>query len=263
MNMDQLQRCLTDFQEKFTSLAHRYDGTLHQSSELETIIDDYSTFITDKGNQEKWSHLEQQASSRLLQLVEDVRNSSALCVAIMEKYRALKLLNGETDQTDYFHHIEACIEQEFGSFQVTKGSKVLLVGSGSFPMTPLFIAKQTGAEVVGIDIDEEAIKLGRRVIERLGNGLKITLEKLFVEQLSATKDATHIIFSSTVANKYDLLDQLHALTNDQVVVAMRYGDRLKSLFNYPMKEVDERKWRLVENIFRPGHVFDIALYQKA
>ncbi|MDF2644893.1 MAG: SAM-dependent methyltransferase [Paenibacillus sp.] len=185
-----------------------------------------------------WEQLEQQASGGLLQLVADIRKTSALCVAIMEKYRALKLLSGDTERTEYFKNIESCIEDEFGSFQVTADSKVILVGSGSFPMTPLYIAKRTGAEVVGIDIDEEAIKLGRGGVEKLGSGLNIRLENAFVDQLDATKDATHIIFSSTVANKYDLLDELHPLTNEQVVVAIRYGDRLKSLFNYPKQEVN-------------------------
>jgi len=46
-------------------------------------------------------------------------------------------------------------------------------------------------------------------------------------------------------------------------VAMRYGDRLKSLFNYPMQPVNERKWRLVDSVLRPGQVFDIALYRHA
>ncbi|NRR23382.1 class I SAM-dependent methyltransferase [Brevibacillus sp. MS2.2] len=260
---EQLQQHLTAFLERFTHLADRYDGTIHQSSELEKIIDEYSSFITDERNKEAWEQLEQSIVSHLDQLVEDVRKSSAICVAIMEKYRALKLLDGIADKTDYFQNIESCIEEEFGSFQVTADSKVLMVGSGSFPMTPLLIAKRTGAEVVGIDIDEEAIKLGRSVVERLGSGLPIRLEQEFVERLDVTKDATHIIFSSTVANKYDLLEQLHPLTNEQVIVAIRYGNQMKSLFNYPMREVDERKWTLIETILRPDHVFDIALYKKA
>ncbi|WP_028544404.1 ribosomal RNA methyltransferase FmrO domain protein [Paenibacillus taiwanensis] len=263
MKINQFKHRLAYFHERFIALAARYDGTIHHSSELETIIDEYAAFITNESNEQVWAELEQQTSSELAPLIEGIRSSSATCVAIMEKYRALKLLNGEIDKTDYFHHIEACIKNEFGSFLVTANSKVLLIGSGSFPMTPLFIAKQTGAEVIGIDIDEEAIALGRKVVERLGNGLKITLEHAFVEQLDAVKDATHIIFSSTVANKYDLLDQLFALTNEQVVVAMRYGDRLKSLFNYPMQATDAHKWKLIESILRPDHVFDIALYQKA
>lgn len=260
---ENLQLHLTEYSEKFIELAGKYDRTTHPSSELEKIINEYSNFITNDRNKEAWEQLEQQEPGGFQQLVEAVRKNSALCVAIMEKYRALKLLDGQAGITDYFKNIEACIEQEFGSFQVTSESKVLLIGSGSFPMTPLLIAKRTGAEVVGIDIDDEAIELGSRVVGALGKGLKIRLENAFVENLDFTKDATHIIFSSTVENKYDLLDQLHALTNEHVIVAMRYGDRLKSLFNYPRREVDGRKWKAVETILRPDHVFDIALYAKA
>lgn len=256
------EQSLTLFRDRFTDLVKRYDGTSHNSSELEQVIDDYSAFILDESNKASWETMAQQAGSELPQLLDNLRKMSSLCVAIMEKYRALKLLAGETDKTDYFKNIESCIEQEFGSFQVTADSIVLLIGSGSFPMTPLFIAKRTGAQVVGIDIDEEAIELGRRVVHRLGNGLNIRLEKAFVEQLDIIKDVTHIIFSSTVSNKYELLEQLHALTNEQVVVAMRYGDQLKSLFNYPMQAVNEEKWRLVDTILRPKQVFDIALYKR-
>ncbi|MBB3908978.1 nicotianamine synthase family protein [Anoxybacteroides rupiense] len=256
------QESLSYFLEKFDELAKKYDHTINHCSELELLIDDYSKFITNEKNQEAWEQLELHESSEWSQLVANLRKKSALCVAIMEKYRALKLRDGHVEIADYFKNIESCIEEEFGSFRITSESKVLLVGSGSFPMTPLLIAKRTGAEVVGIDIDDEAIQLGRNVVERLGSGLNIRLEKLSVEDLDFTKDVTHVIFSSTVESKYDILDQLYELTNDHVVVAMRYGNQLKSLFNYPLREVDEEKWKLVEHIIRPQHVFDIALYKK-
>lgn len=257
------QESLSEFLESFDDLEGRYDHTIHHCSELEMLIDNYSNFITNERNKEVWEQLERQESSDLNQLVVDLREKSARCVAIMEKYRALKLLNGNTEMADYFKNIESCIEREFGSFHITSESKVLLVGSGSFPMTLLLIAKRTGAEVVGIDIDDEAIQLGRNVVEKLGNGLNIRLEKRVVEHLDFTKDVTHIIFSSTVEKKYDILDQLHTLTDENVVVAMRYGDQLKSLFNYPMRQVDGQKWKMVERILRPDHVFDIALYKKS
>ncbi|GEM_PF-220849 len=311
------QTCLSEFAEKFEKLASKYDHTIQHSSELEAVINDYSRFVTDQENKEAWEQLEHSELKELDSLIWQLRNKSAQCVAIMEKYRALKLgrvsklaevhllppfrpllrhfpltcpgtpaenflawnensaksasfgasrhalENGDVQIADYFKNIEECIDKEFGSFHVTSDSKVLLVGSGSFPMTPLLIAKRTGAQVVGIDIDEESISLGRKVVETLGTGLKIRLESTLLENLDYTREATHIIFSSTVAAKYDLLDQLHTLTNEKVVVAMRYGDQLKSLFNYPMKETDRSKWKLVDQILRPDDVFDFALYQKA
>lgn len=226
---EQFQACIHDFFLQFSALASRYDGTTQHSSELEALIDEYAAFVTDDRNKPAWEQVERQASGEFRELVGAIRRVSAKCVAIMEKYRALKLL----------------------------------VGSGSYPMTPLLIAKRTGAMVVGIDIDEEAVSLGKQVVEILGSELPIRLEHQFIEQLDVTKEASYIIFSSTVPNKYELLDQLYALTNEQVVVVMRYGDRLKSLFNYPMQEVDGNKWRLVDTVLRPDHIFDIALYQKA
>jgi len=261
--VESFQNKLIDFSDKFERLAGRYDHTINNSSELESLIDEYSKFVTNRRNHEAWELLGHHDSNDILQLVVDLRRKSAFCVAIMEKYRALKLQEGNAEITDYFKNIESCIEEEFGSFQICMDSKVLLIGSGAFPMTPILIAKRTGAEVVGLDIDDEAIELGRSVVEKLGSGLNIRLEKRLVENLDFTTEATHIIFSSTVENKYDLLDQLCSLTNEHVVVAMRYGEQLKSLFNFPLKEVNAQKWKLVEHVRRPDQVFDIALYKKA
>lgn len=255
-----LQQCLCEFHRRFSALAAPYEGTLPESSELEQTINEYSAFIIDENNHIEWE--KQPASAEFTTLLDELRIASALCVAMMEKYRALRLLNGEADSTDYFRNIESSIREEFGGVRVHSDSKVLLVGSGSFPMTPLYIAKQTGAEVIGIDIDAEAIDLGRKVIDRLGAGLRIRLENLFLEQLEDIEEVTHIIFSSTVSLKYDLLDQLYPLTNEHVVVAMRYGNQLKSLFNYPKQETDPRKWELTDTIIHPKHVFDVALYKK-
>ncbi|MCG7385382.1 nicotianamine synthase family protein [Paenibacillus sp. ACRRY] len=255
-------RQLNDFLNTFEQLARKYDHSIHHAEQMELAINAYSHWITDKRHEPFWAEKEHEEDTGFKQLVLDLRHQSSRCVAIMEKYRALKLQQGEMEIADYFKNIEECIEKEFGSFHVTSDSKVLLIGSGAFPMTPLLIARRTGAQVVGIDIDEEAIGLGQTVVNSLGAGLRIHLRKASVQELDFTKEATHIIFSSTVAMKYDILDQLHSLTNEHVVVAMRYGNGLKSLFNYPQQETDPLKWRLVDNILRPHDVFDIALYQK-
>ncbi len=264
MHAEQFKGRLNDYHDRFAALAGAYDGTSNQSAALEAVIDDYAAFVIDEDSQCAWAKLEAQLSVPPLRtLIESLRSASAQCVAIMEKYRAIRLLEGQIERSAYFRNIESCIEQEFGSFGVGSDATIVLVGSGAFPMTPLFVARQTGAAVIGVDIDPEAIALGRQVIDRLGEGLDIRLEGVSVDKLEAIGSATHIIFSSTVSVKYALLDRLHGLTGSDVVVAMRYGDRLKSLFNYPMEPVDARKWRLAETVLRPGQVFDIALYRKA
>jgi hypothetical protein len=263
MSATDLRPALAGYLDRLSTLAARYDGTTRHDTELVGTIGDYSAFVTDERNHEPWARLERENAPEFTRLVADLRVQSARCASIMEKYRALNLLDGRTGTAGYFDNVESCIEQEFGTFQLTATSKVLLVGSGSFPMTPLYIAKRTGASVVGVDIDTEAVDLGRQVVEMLGSGLDIALEKVSVTDLPFTREATHIIFSSTVSAKYDLLAAIHPLTREDVVVVMRYGNDLKSLFNYPMEEVDPRQWRVVERVLRPEQVFDVALYVKA
>ncbi|CAC7135516.1 nicotianamine synthase [Staphylococcus aureus] len=74
---------------------------------------------------------------------------------------------------------------------------------------------------------------------------------------------THIIFSSTIPLKYSILEELYDLTNENVVVAMRFGDGIKAIFNYPSQETAEGKWQCVNKHMRPQQIFDIALYKKA
>ncbi|MGE8033913.1 MULTISPECIES: nicotianamine synthase family protein [unclassified Lysinibacillus] len=238
---------------------HNQDQMVGYYSELEEVIDDYSSFITNSENENQWHNLKQTYEISLL--IEKLRKMSADCVKIMEKHWALKYLHETEEMTDYFRNIEGCIEKEHSGFPITNKSKVLVVGSGPFPITLLSIATRTGADVLGIDIDDEAILLGRQVATKLGNHT-IQIENKSVDELQSIQQISHIIFSSTVNCKYDILEQLHDLTNKDVMIAMRYGNGLKSLFNYPMETVDATKWRIVEKIAVSQGVFDIALYQK-
>jgi histidine 2-aminobutanoyltransferase len=251
---------ILNFSEGFNYWSGKYDGTVHHFEALEKLINEYTAFVLSEQNKETWTLFQSENMDN--KLLTELQHISSRCVSIMEKYRALQLLNGQVEITDYFKNIESCIEEEFGNFQITSDSKVLLIGSGAFPMTLLLIAKKTGAEVVGIDIDDEAIELGQKVLSILGDGLNVRVQNSQLDQLGFIKDVTHIIFSSTVKEKYDILDQLHDLTRDEVTIAMRYGNDLKSLFNYPLRKVNLAKWALVDHVLRPNQVFDIALYQK-
>ncbi|WP_230874913.1 SAM-dependent methyltransferase [Lysinibacillus cavernae] len=236
------------------------DHLLVAYSELCELIDDYSSFIINFDNEKHWSNISQ--SNEIISLIENLRTNSSVCVQIIEKYRAFVLEIENEEVTDYFRNIEDCIEKQFGDVQITSQSKVLLVGSGAFPITLLMVAERTGAQVFGIDIDDEAVQLGKHVVNQLGSHLSIQIDKKTVGELTVIKQISHIIFSSTVSSKYDILEQLYDLTNKDVLIAMRYGNGLKSLFNYPKQKVDATKWRIMENIKHPQSVFDVILYQK-
>ena len=104
--------------------------------------------------------------------------------------------------------------------------------------------------------------LPKRVVNVLAPNEDIVISNQTVDQLEDIQSVTHIIFSSTIPIKYDILNELYTLTNDEVVVAMRYGDDMKALFNYPSQATDETQWRCEELQTRPKQIFDIALYRK-
>ncbi|GAA1852767.1 SAM-dependent methyltransferase [Myceligenerans crystallogenes] len=253
---------LHEYLRRFTAAADGYDGSTSRAAILETAMAGYSELVTDERNIAPFAELERDRAAETAELVTALRARSARCAAVSEKYRALRLLEGRTGTGGYFDNVESCIEEEFGAVSPAGTSRVLLVGSGSFPMTLLNVAARTGAVAAGVDIDAEAVDLGRRVVRLLGGSYDITLDSRPVGELPFTRTATHIVFSSTVAAKYDLLHRLHAGTRDDVVVAMRFGDGLKSLFNYPMQDVDPARWRLLETVRRPDQVFDVAVYVK-
>lgn len=69
------QDCLVEFSEKFDDLAGKYVQTISHCAELEFLIDEYCTFITNERNKAAWEQLERQTSSDLDDLVADLRKN--------------------------------------------------------------------------------------------------------------------------------------------------------------------------------------------
>lgn len=256
-----INKQLQEYLRQFETLYYQVLEDEHYIQALETLVDHYSQFILNpiaKHQFEDWSNNEAKAS-----LTHQLQDITSQCVKRVEEIRAKRLLDGRSSTSGYFDNVEQCIHEEFGQFHFGKEDKLLLIGSGAYPMTLVKVAKETGASVIGIDIDSQAVDLGQRIVQVLAPNEDIVITNQTVEEIDDMQTITHIIFSSTIPVKYDILNQLHAITKDNVVVAMRYGDGIKSLFNYPSQQTEETKWRCVERLSRPEHIFDIALYRKA
>lgn len=251
-----LQQYLNQFEKLYQDVIQNPNDI----NKLETLVDSYSQFILDSTQQEQF--VAWQDEERKHQLTQQLQDITAQCVKQVEMIRARRLLDGKTSTSGYFDNIEHCIDEEFGQWRIYKDDKLLLVGSGAYPMTLIQVAKETGASVIGIDVDSEAMYLGQRVVNVLAPNENIEISNKTVDQIPDINEVTHIIFSSTIPVKYDILDQLFELTNDNVVVAMRYGDDLKSIFNYPSQPTLTHHWQCVYRLVQENQIFDIALYQK-
>lgn len=256
-----MKQQLEFYLERFRELYTQASEDLKACKALEYLIEEYSQFILNDTYTTLY-HTMDISSAEKATLTEDLANITAQCVKVMERLRAQRLLTDCDSHTGYFDNIEQCIATEFGQFQITQDDKVLLIGSGSYPMTLVQIAHQTGASVIGLDIDAEAVAYGKAVVSKLAPQYSIELTNEPLESLADLREVTHIIFSSTVAEKYAILEQLYAYTRSDVTIAMRYGNDLKAIFNYPKQAVNATQWRCVGDIVQPHQLFDIAIYQK-
>lgn len=256
-----IDHILQQYLEQFETLHDRVSQDQNNIDGLEALVDDYSQFILNPTYQqqyESWQDIERKAL-----ITQQLQDITAQCVKQVETIRAQRLLDGQASTSGYFDNIEHCINEEFGQCRIGQHDKLLLVGSGAYPMTLIQVAKETGASVIGIDIDPQAVTLGQRVIDVLAPNEDIEITSQSVDQLPDIHTVTHIIFSSTIPVKYDILAQLYALTNEQVVVAMRYGDGMKSIFNYPSQPTTPNQWQCTHHLVQPDQIFDVALYEKA
>ncbi len=69
------------------------------------------------------------------------------------------------------------VQRELEMAELSDGSKILVVGSGPFPMTGIFLA-ENGYDVLCIDKDEEAIRSGEKKVRRSNTELNIGFEKI-------------------------------------------------------------------------------------
>lgn len=259
--MIEFEATLRRYYAQFEALYEAVQTDETAVEDLEQLIDEYSRYILDEQQATAYLHWRTEQIEHD-QLIKGLAGITARCVKLMEATRARRLIQGQTGVTGYFENIEQCILEEFGQFKITPNDTVLLVGSGAYPMTLVQIAQETGARVMGIDIDSEAVHYGQQVIDILAPDYPIEIHQKTVAELENIHEVTHVIFSSTVEMKYDILAELYDLTHQDIVVSMRYGNDLKSIFNYPKQETHPQYWTCVADITRDNQIFDIALYQK-
>ncbi|MDF2713688.1 MAG: hypothetical protein K0R28_613 [Paenibacillus sp.] len=125
------------------------------------------------------------------------------------------------------------------------------------------IALETVAKVLCSDIDVEAVCLGRRVVHYSGLENNIRYTDSHLTERSFLQEATHIVITSLVPNKSDVIDKLKPLLHSGTNIMVRYGNGLKSIINYPLEEDLPEVWE-VPPFNRKNCMYDtLVLEEKA
>lgn len=191
---------------------------------------------------------------------EQLRGTSSQALCDVEKYQSISMLNKKLNISDYISILSNSVKEELVQFHIDKHSKVLFIGSGAFPLSALTIAKEAGADVLCLDVDVEAVDLGRKVVEKSGLGSKVQFSSTSVKGLSIVNEMTHVLIASLVSNKLEIVNDLENRINDNASMIIRYGNGLKSIFNCPLQEDLSAEWNETR-INRSKSIYDTVILQ--
>lgn len=226
---------------------------------LKTKLDSLHHFMTDTNNITLWR--EWGEDEDILSYSEKVREASVRALCQMEKYQSVRSCNHQLNASEYITTLSRSVKQELEDLKINSDSKVLFIGSGAFPVSALTIASERGAEVYCVDIDQEAVVMGERVADITGLTSLVTFTDKKLENLGFAKKATHVVIASLVKNKLDVLRDLKELLPPRTQVVLRYGNGLKSIFNYPLETDLSSDWELKE-VNKIGGIYDTMVLQK-
>ena len=234
--------CLHSMEEELTRLAVAIHHSPDSWELLSEKLDRLCEFIVCEENEKRWrqgSNCEEvkQCSARIRE-----RSAHALC--IIEKMRALRTYTEAWDANLYFTLLSAAVQEEWGYTRINRESKVIFIGAGAFPMSALTIAMETSAEVLCTDIDEEAVRHGRKLASFLGLHGSFHYTDSHMRDREFLREATHVFIASLVPEKLEILDELSSEVHPDCKIIVRYGNGLRSLFNYPLDIRSLKEWRV-------------------
>ncbi|MGM0920719.1 MAG: nicotianamine synthase family protein [Bacillota bacterium] len=222
-------------------------------------LDDLSKFVVDEKNDIEWRLWGEDPDIR--KCSEILRETSAKAISTLEKYQSACTANQEMDASDYLLSLSDSVKKELDSFGITECSNVVFIGSGAFPLSALTIAKETGAQITCLDIDAEAVEMGKNIAVITGLESAVTFTQHPVSQVPVLRNATHVIIASLVQEKALILEELKSLLPEGAKVIIRYGNGLKSIFNYPFDFTLSAEWNQ-EKVEQKNHFYDTLVLKR-
>ncbi|MFC0189393.1 nicotianamine synthase family protein [Fictibacillus aquaticus] len=226
---------------------------------LQEKLDSLHQFMTCEDNVSRWDSWG--TDELIVSHSEKVRDASVRAACSMEKHQSKRSCNHELNVSEYIETLASTVKNELEEFGVDGSSKVVFIGSGAFPISALTIASEKGAAVCCIDIDQEALILGRKVAELTGLQSAVTFTSEKADEVPFTAEATHIFIASLVNNKKDVLNGLRKAVQPSAKIILRYGNGLKSIFNYPFERDNLNDWSVASSERGEG-IYDTVLLKK-
>lgn len=132
---------------------------------------------------------------------------------------------------NYFEAYLNTIKAEVEAGKLSKGDKVIFIGSGPLPSTLIMLYDNYGIESIGIEIIPKVAELSRKLIKslQLSDKIKIVTGDHF--SIKTTKNIKHIIIALAAEPKDEILQWLKPLLSDSTSLSYRFLKYQKSKGN--------------------------------
>jgi precorrin-6B methylase 2 len=129
-------------------------------------------------------------------------------------------------------------KKEYEMLEISKCNKILHIGCGSYPLTEITLATFSSKEIVGIDKNQNAVKLAKEIIRKKkldesitihhGNGISFPVKEFDV-----------IIISSCSTPMEKILENIFKKATKNSTIIVRVLDTtIDSIMNYIQKNFD-------------------------
>lgn len=244
--------------DDINGLRARACGHAGSCERLSAELDRLSAYILQEDNRRFWDHAEDESAR---DAAAYMRHASAMALGALEKVRARDICSQNKTDSRYAALPSASLREEWNRLQEPREAKVMFIGAGACPVSAIKIAESASSEVLCVDIDEEAIRYGTDLARHLGLDDAFRYAKSHLSDLAFAASATHIFIASLVPEKLDILRELRPIFRADCRFVVRYGNGLKSLYNYPLDIDGLKDWR-AEALNGAGSIYDTMIVSR-
>ncbi len=191
-------------------------------------------------------------------LLDELQTQAIGAFSRLEKSYANKLGQSAAEVKRYLGEVSDFTREEMLAARIGPKSRVLFIGCGSVPVSPVTVALEGKCQVTAVDSDAEASALATMMVAKLGLQNQISVSQQDGRALWAG-GYTHIILASLVCCKHRVLRNLERSVSPGTRLLLRYGNGLHRLINGELSDTPIYPWRVLDWINQPNHIHDTLL----
>ena len=162
----------------------------------------------------------------------------------------------------YLSTVSHTARREAQTLGLDHRSKLLFIGCGARPISCHALSTHFGCQVVGVDVDPECIEQAREYAKIVAQESRLSFLQANGREVDAT-GYSHVFVASLVENKEQVLKNLLAQSDEKVRVAVRFGEGLQRLMNYPLSPLATLDWKLFAHHCDPQALYQTVFLQKS